>query len=153
MQTMTGTLHVRRAGPSDSGGIEALYHELVPGDANIRVAPEHVTARACDAHNHLVVAELPGEICGSAFLTICLDPMYGAQPYGVVENVIVLSSRRAAGAGRALLTELERIARAAHCTKLMLLSSAARSGAHAFFSRLGYDGERKRGFVKYLNRA
>jgi hypothetical protein len=50
------------------------------------------------------------------------------------------------------MTELEHIARAARCTKLMLLSSQARADAHRFFQRLGFDGERKRGFVKYLNR-
>jgi len=145
-------MHIRRAGPQDCGGVEALYRELVPGDPNIRVAPEHVTALQNDPNNHLLVAELDGELCGSAFLTICLDPMYGFQPYGVVENVIVQSPWRARGAGRGLFAELERIARAARCTKLMLLSSAARSGAHGFFAHLGFDGERKRGFVKYLNR-
>jgi hypothetical protein len=34
----------------------------------------------------------------------------------------------------------------------MLLSSAFRSEAHKFFTHLGFDGEKKRGFVKYLNR-
>lgn len=145
-------LHIRRARPEDAGSVEALYRELVPGDPNIRVAPEHVAALEHDAHNHLLVAELDGQVCGSAFLTVCLDPMYGFQPYGVLENVIVQSSRRSLGAGRALLVELERLARAARCTKLMLLSTSSRSAAHAFFGRLGFDGERKRGFVKYLNR-
>jgi N-acetylglutamate synthase-like GNAT family acetyltransferase len=145
-------MHIRRAGPEDCAGIEVLYRELVPGDRNIRVVPEHVAALEADGENHLLVAELDGEICGSAFLTICRDPMYGDQPYGVVENVIVLSSKRTRGAGRRLLEELERIARTARCTKLMLASSSHRSEAHAFFAQLGFDGERKRAFVKYLNR-
>ncbi len=51
-----------------------------------------------------------------------------------------------------MMSEVERAARDAHCTKLMLLSSRARTDAHDFFLRLGFDGERKRGFVKYLNR-
>jgi GNAT superfamily N-acetyltransferase len=145
-------MQIRRAQPDDAAGLEALYRELVPRDPNIRVAPERVAALEHDPHNHLLVAELDGELCGSAFLTLCLDPMYSFQPYGVVENVIVHSARRSQGAGRALLAELERVARAARCTKLMLLSSATRFGAHAFFERLGYDGVHKRGFVKYLNR-
>lgn len=145
-------LRIRRARLADAGSIEALYRELVPGDLNIRVAPEHVAALERDAHNHLLVAELDGEIDGSVFLTVCLDPMYGFQPYGLVENVIVRSSRRSLGVGRALLAEVEHVARGARCTKLMLLSSSSRSEAHAFFARLGFDGERKRGFVKYLNR-
>lgn len=34
----------------------------------------------------------------------------------------------------------------------MLLSSSHRQEAHAFFAHVGFDGSRKRGFVKYLNR-
>jgi GNAT superfamily N-acetyltransferase len=145
-------LHVRRAQPRDAAHVEALYRELVPGDPNICVAPEHLAGLEQDPNNQLLVAELGGTVCGSAFLTLCLDPMYGFQPFAVVENVIVLPAQRARGVGRALLAALEAVARGARCTKVMLLSSVGRSDAHAFFDRLGYDGERKRGFVKYLNR-
>lgn len=150
---MLRPMQIRSAQPRDARAIEALYRLLVPGDSHIIVDPEHVAALERDQTNHLLVAEAQGVICGTAFLTICLDPMYGSQPYGVVENVIVLPTVRARGTGRALMQGLEQLARAAHCTKLMLLSSRARTGAHEFFGRLGFDGERKRGFVKYLNRA
>jgi GNAT superfamily N-acetyltransferase len=147
------SMQVRRAEPRDAEVIEGLHRELVPGDRNITVAPQRLALLEQDAHNHLLVSEHAGAVCGTAFLTICLDPMYGFLPYAVLENVVVLAEAREQGAGRALLAEAERIAREQRCTKLMLLSSAARRGAHAFFARLGYDGERKRGFVKYLNRA
>jgi N-acetylglutamate synthase-like GNAT family acetyltransferase len=143
---------VRRARASDAAAIQALYRILVPGDRNIAVEPSRLAQLEHDAQNHLLVAEADGAVCGTVFLTLCLDCMYGFQPYGVVENVIVLEAARGRGAGRALLSDVERIARAAHCTKLMLLSSAVRVEAHAFFSHLGFDGARKRGFVKYLNR-
>jgi N-acetylglutamate synthase-like GNAT family acetyltransferase len=145
-------MQVRRASPNDAADIQALYEALVYGDRNIAVAPERLAQLEHDATNHLLVVEAEGVVCGSAFLTICLDAMYGFQPYAVVENVIVLASARGRGAGRALFNDIERIAHAARCTKLMLLSSAKRSEAHAFFTHLGFDGERKRGFVKYLNR-
>ena len=70
----------------------------------------------------------------------------------MVENVIVLPTARGSGLGAALMDGVERAARDARCTKLMLLSSQSRTDAHKFFLRLGFDGERKRGFVKYLNR-
>jgi GNAT superfamily N-acetyltransferase len=145
-------MHVRRAQPTDAVAIQALYQVLVPGDANIAVDPVQLARLWDDPHNHLLVVDTAGAVCGTAFLTICLDPMYGGEPYGVVENVIVLAPARGSGAGRALMQELERLARAARCTKLMLLSTAFRTDAHAFFMHLGYDGARKRGFVKYLNR-
>jgi N-acetylglutamate synthase-like GNAT family acetyltransferase len=143
---------VRRASARDAAAIEALYTVLVPGDPDIHVDPSRVSALETDATNHLFVVEHDAGVCGSVFLTICLDPMYGFQPYGVVESIIVLAGARGRGAGRALMDAVEQTARSARCTKLMLLSTATRSEAHAFFGRLGFDGQRKRGFVKYLNR-
>ena len=146
-------MQVRRAQPRDASTIEELYRLLVTGDHNISVAPDRIAALASDQDNHLLVADVEGVVSGSAFLTICLDPMYGFQPYGVIENVVVLPALRGRRIGAALMSGLEQVARAARCTKLMLLSSRSRADAHAFFLRLGFDGERKRGFVKYLNRA
>jgi N-acetylglutamate synthase-like GNAT family acetyltransferase len=144
---------VRRASAGDSASIQRLYEALVPADANIQVDPHWLERLARDEHNHLLVVEADGVVCGTAFLTVCLDAMYGSQPYAVVENLIVLEASRRRGMGRALMREVERVARAARCTKVMLLSSASRTEAHAFFERVGFDGQRKRGFVKYLNRA
>ena len=44
-------MRVRRAGAGDTAAIEALYRELVPGDPNIRVAPEHVARLQLDPHD------------------------------------------------------------------------------------------------------
>ena len=144
-------VQVRRAAPGDAALIEALYRELVPWDRNVHVDPKRL-AQLQNGHNHLLVLEINGTVCGSAFLTICLDPMYGFHPYGVVENVIVSASVRGHGGGRALMSAIEGEARAAGCTKLMLLSAATRLDAHQFFLKLGFDGEKKRAFIKYLNR-
>jgi GNAT superfamily N-acetyltransferase len=145
-------MHVRRAQPTDAPALQALYEILVPGDKNIAVDPAHLAHLQIDPDNHLLVVDAAATVCGTAFLTVCRDPMYGDEPFGVVENVIVLPAARQLGAGRALMDDVERVARAARCTKLMLLSAASRIDAHAFFAHLGYDGARKRGFVKYLNR-
>jgi N-acetylglutamate synthase-like GNAT family acetyltransferase len=142
---------VRKARPNDAAAITQLYRELVPGDQHIKVDPKRLDELADHPTNHLFVAEAD-QICGTAFLTICLDPMYGFAPYGLVENIIVTASARGTGAGRALMVAVEDATRAARCTKLCLLSTVTRVEAHAFFQHLGYDGERKRGFIKYLNR-
>jgi N-acetylglutamate synthase-like GNAT family acetyltransferase len=148
----SGDLQVRRARPEDASAIEALYRALVVGDDNIHVLPARIAALAEDPHNHLLVAEREGTVCGTAFVTMCLDPMYGFLPYAVVENIVVLSETRGQGAGRALMVAVEELARAARCTKLVLTSGAARSEAHGFFRHLGFDGDKKRAFIKYINR-
>ncbi|HEY0710626.1 MAG TPA: GNAT family N-acetyltransferase [Polyangia bacterium] len=145
-------MQVRPARPEDAATIQRLYQELVPGDGNINVRPERIASLLEDATNHLFVIDTAGVVCGTAFLTICLDVMYAFQPYAVVENVIVGATVRGRGAGRLLMAALEQTARAAQCTKLMLLSSLQRTDAHRFFEDLGFEGSKKRGFVKYLNR-
>lgn len=128
--------------------IQCLYRELV-NDPQIQVLPEQIAALSASPLSVLLVAEANGEISGTALLSVCMDVMYGTQPFGVVENVIVSSALRGRGVGRALLAEVERRALAADCTKLMLLSSRVREEAHAFFRRCGFNSESKVAFVKY----
>lgn len=59
-------------------------------------------------------------MCGAVLLTICPDVMYQAQPFGVIENLVVASAFRGRGVGRRLLAAVEEMALAADCSKLML---------------------------------
>jgi N-acetylglutamate synthase-like GNAT family acetyltransferase len=82
------------------------------------------------------------------FLSLCPDAMYGRQPFGVIENVVVREDARGAGVGTALLEHLQGLALQADCSKLMLSSAATRTSAHAFFKRSGFEPS-KVAFVKY----
>lgn len=140
---------IRRAVAQDAPAIAALYRELV-ADPHINVLPEQVAALGDSAESYLLVVEQAhGGICGTALLTICADVMYGAQPFGVLENIVIGEKQRRQGFGEQLLAHLEQLAIARHCTKLMLLSAASREAAHAFFHSCGFNGDHKRGFVKY----
>jgi N-acetylglutamate synthase-like GNAT family acetyltransferase len=75
--------------------------------------------------------------------------MYCEQPYGLVENVIVTAAARSTGIGRVLMAAIDAVAVDRDCSKLMLLSNSKRLQAHEFFSKRGFDGSVKRGFVKY----
>lgn len=145
---MPTPLLVRQATPTDAPAVEALYRELVSNPA-VRVTPERLSQLARDAHNTLLVAEQEEQVVGTALLTLCLDVMFGDQPFGVVENVVVAGQFRGAGVGRALFREIEKMALDRQCSKLMLLSTATRHGAHHFFARMGFQSESKRGFIKY----
>jgi N-acetylglutamate synthase-like GNAT family acetyltransferase len=139
---------IRQAVATDAPAIEALYRELV-SDALIGVQPEQVAALAQSGCSFLLVAEFDGAVCGTALLNLCADAMYGTQPFGVVENIVVASAMRGRGLGRMLLDRVEQVASTHGCTKLMLLSGQARQEAHAFFRRCGFSGDTKQAFVKY----
>jgi N-acetylglutamate synthase-like GNAT family acetyltransferase len=141
------SFEIREATASDSLQIAALYRLLVPGSP-VNVLPERLSQLHGSPDAHLAVAERNGLILGTAFLCLCPDPMYGVQPFGVVENVVVLESARGSGVGSSLLAHIERLALEADCSKIMLSSAANRTTAHAFFERSGFAPS-KIGFVMY----
>jgi N-acetylglutamate synthase-like GNAT family acetyltransferase len=135
-----GTVRVRNAIGADAGAIQALYRELVPGDAAITVPPDRLARIAEDPNTLLLVAETGGCVQASALITFCIDAMYREQPYGLVENVIVTASARSTGIGRALMAAIDAVAVDRDCSKLMPLSNSKRLKAHDFFSKCGFDG-------------
>ena len=139
---------VRSAQPTDAAAIERLYHVLAPNPA-IRVLPERIAQVCADPNTELLAAEREQVVQGTALLTLCMDVMFKEQPFAVIENVVVAPECRGKGIGSALFARLESIALQRNCSKVMLLSSAARSEAHVFFQKLGYNGSAKRGFIKY----
>ncbi len=56
----------------------------------------------------------------------------------MVEGVVVEGAYRRSGVGAALLREAAALARRHGCYKLSLTSNLARTGAHRFYSRLGW---------------
>lgn len=133
---------------ADAPLIESLYRQLV-SDPLIRVEPDQIETLSRSPTSFLLVAESGGIVRATALLTLCPDAMYRRQPFGVVENVVVSRESRGQGIGSALLAHVEHLAVAHECTKLMLLSGAARSEAHTFFRSCGFTSDAKLGFVKY----
>ena len=143
-------LAIRRARASDAGEVARLYAQLVSNPA-LGVLPERLAELEASAQAALFVADRGEGLSGTVLVGLCPDVMFGRQPFAVVENIVVDAKARGYGVGAALLREVDRFCLAADCSKIMLLSAIGRPGAHAFFERTGYAGNRKRGFVKYRN--
>lgn len=139
---------IRNARPEDAYGIERLYRQLTADDPNVRVLLARIDKITADPATQLLAAERSGRLVGTTLLTVCLDVMYGEQPYLVVENVVVDHEARGAGVGRRLLTEVDRLALETNATKVMLLSASSRPAAHRFFEACGYSSTAKRAFVR-----
>jgi len=139
---------IRQAKPTDADAIAYLYR-LLTGDVRVDVRPARIAA-LLDRDDHTLWVVQQGDcIVGTALVILCMDLMYGNQPFAVVENVIIDPAYRQQGLGWALLEHIEAACIAADCSKIMLQSSVTREDAHRLFRRLGYASDRKLGFVKY----
>jgi GNAT superfamily N-acetyltransferase len=141
-------LTIRTARSADADILQSLYGQLVD-DENVRVTASQIQILQDDTRARLLVCEIDARVRGTVLVCLCADAMYAGQPFAVVENLVVDQQCRGNGIGQALLREVERFCLSRDCSKMMLLSSASRVGAHRFFEQAGFDGDRKRGFVKY----
>lgn len=141
---------LREASGVDAAAIAALYRSFV-SSPHINVRADRLETIAVDPNNFIFVCEVDDVVCGTAFLTICLDAMFGSQPYGVLENVVVDEAWRGKGIGGRLFRQVEDVCRIRDCSKIMLLSSSTRESAHHFFEQRGFSAANKCGFVKYCS--
>jgi GNAT superfamily N-acetyltransferase len=147
--TMT---RIREAENGDTPAVLDLYRQLVrpvAPDVEVDVREERIAEIRADPHNFLWVLEAKDGVIGTAFLTLCLDPMHGGQPYAVLENFIVDENHRGKGYGAELMRYAVDFCYRADCSKIMLQSHGKRVEAHAFFEEQGFSASNKRGFVKY----
>ena len=91
-----------------------------------------------DPDQRLLVAEDGDRLVGSAHLMVLRHFGRSLSCSGVVEGVVVDPAYRRAGVGGALMRAAAEAARRAGCYKLALTSNLARTGAHRFYSRLGW---------------
>ena len=152
----SGAMIIRAAIRSDLGAILRLLREL--GDtthtqsANVRMSSAAVrawTRMETDPDRTVLVAEQRGQIIGTLDLLVVANLTHDAQPWAVVDNLVVDPLTRGRGIGRALMEDaLDRATRAG-CYKVELLSHESRHGAHRFYAALGFDNSAE-GFRRYL---
>jgi len=114
--------------------IELLQSEGV----NISLKEFHSRVDKLPGDDRLLLA-VEGELLyGYAHLRIAHDLIDSET--AVVESVVVREDRRRHGIGSRLVAAAETWARQSGRSRLLLRTDVVRTGAHAFFVALGYDG-------------
>jgi ribosomal protein S18 acetylase RimI-like enzyme len=116
-----------------AGGSVSFMHPLSP---DVAAAFWTTSLAAADAGGRVVLgAMLDGELVGTVTLHLDCPPN---QPHrGEIAKLMTRVSARGRGVARALMVELERIARERGRT-LLTLDTAADEGAGPFYDKLGY---------------
>ena len=137
---------VRRAVAADLPALLVLYRHLRPEEQ----PPPHAAAEAALAEilhspsTCILVAEVAdGTLVASCGLTIIPTLGHGAQPFGVVENVVTHADYRRRGHGRTVLQAACEAARAAGCYKLCLSTGSQQDATLRFYEGAGFKRNTK----------
>lgn len=127
-----------------------LYQHLNPDDAPLpaedilhQVWNDFLT----DPKICCVVGETEGRLVASCTLVIIPNLTRGAQPYGLIENVVTHSEYRQKGIGTGLLRHALQMAWERRCYKVMLLTGRKQEETLRFYEKAGFQRGVKTGFV------
>ncbi len=148
-------VNVRKARESDLEPLLALYEGLAGAKRSARPADADVSAGVMrqvleQPSRHLLVAEIDGELVGTADMVIVPNLTHHGRPWAIVENVVVAERHRRRGVAGALFAQLFELARSSACCKVQLVSGKQRGGAHAFYRGVGMQAVAE-GFKLYLD--
>ena len=140
---------IRKAEKNDAVQLTALMDELISEPNDLAVVATEIEEMGQDERYYLAVACDGETIAGSIMGVLCRDICKGGRPFLIIENVITKEDYRGSGVGRCLFDEVERWGREHRCAYSALVSGCKRTGAHAFYERIGY--EKACGFRKYFD--
>jgi GNAT superfamily N-acetyltransferase len=140
---------IRQATEDDLDRLLSLYTYLDPNNAILPERTQVVALWKEIVANPMLayfVAEQGGRLVSSCNLAIIPNLTRGARPFGVIENVITHPDFRRQGLAKQVLDHAVDTARQAGCYKVMLLSGAKRTEAHALYEKVGFRKDTKVGF-------
>lgn len=146
MDAATNTLTIRHARRSDLSALVELFADDVIGGHGDTTDPaalvDYVAAFEriqASANDTLYVAEIRGMVVGT-FQTTILTALPGRGGSSLlVEAVQTRADQRGLGIGEAMLRHAMEYARQQGIAKVQLTSNSARTDAHRFYRRLGFE--------------
>jgi GNAT superfamily N-acetyltransferase len=130
-------IKIRAACIEDCAALAQLTNELGHPTTPEKVS-ERFNAAFPPSNYALFVAEpLAGGLAG--FVELVVERLIDAEPRVDVAGLVVSKSSRGLGIGRMLMDHAERWAIERGCRIVLLRTNLKRSGAHAFYERLGYE--------------
>jgi GNAT superfamily N-acetyltransferase len=134
---MTQTsIEVREASGEDADALARLCTQLgYPAES--KDMPVRLKKLAADSNARALVAVDAGGVIGLATVHL-RDTMNHSTPIAQLTLLVVDERVRSHGVGRALVEHAERWARERGARRLVVTTALDRTGAHAFYERIGY---------------
>lgn len=146
-------LQIRDAVPSDAAAVAAI---LAAGSLRSAEDPTDIDAYraalediASGGPSRVLVAEVEGRVVGVCQLILFRHLQEKGGLCAEIESMHVENGMRSRGVGSVLLGAAVETARAAGCYRIQLTSNKARTDAHRFYARHGFEASHE-GFKLYL---
>ena len=129
------TITVRQATPDDAPELARML-DLFDG---MGATPEQVAARMLACQNVLTtfIGEMDGQPVGFACLRL-VPHLQGDEPYAELTDIYVDAPCRRQGVARALIAQVEAVARAAGAREVLIITGFDNGGAQAAYRTSGY---------------
>ena len=98
--------------------------------------------------NYFVI-KINEALIASCILTITPSFIRGGKAFGVIEHVVVHSNHRRKGLAKKIINFALTYAWQNGCTEVMLMSGSNNLNAHRLYEELGFDKDRKKGFILF----
>lgn len=143
---------IREMVADDIPELALLYKQFWSEDSCIETMYQQFK-KFCESGTHVLLSAVEnGRLIGSVMGVIC-EELYGScKPFLVLENMIVDSKYRNKGVGKALISEIEKIAVQKSCTQIILITDTHRIDACRFYESAGYNPSTHKGFKKTLTK-
>lgn len=140
---------IRLAQPDDAEDLQTLYAHLIPGEAPVsaELARDRIRALSAYKGSGILVAYVGTAPVATVTLIVVPNMTRGGKPYAFIENVVTHGDHLRQGHARAIIAEAERLAWAAGCYRILIVSGNDNGGAHELYEACGYLGT-KTGFQK-----
>jgi GNAT superfamily N-acetyltransferase len=127
-----------------------LYKQFWCEDSDIeKMKIKFIKLQKSDTHILLSAVE-QNQLIGSVTGIVC-EELYGdCRPFLVVEDMVVDKNKRKQGVGKALFSELERLAKNKNCTQIILVTESDRIDACSFYESMGFHPTANKGYKKKL---
>lgn len=142
------SMEFRKLTGADLESLIDLYAQL---DADMRKAdPDKIKAvwNEIERDDKIVYcgAVDKGKVVAACCAVIVPNITSFARPLCLIENVVTDEQYRNRGLGKEVIGMAVRKAKESGCYKVMLQSGIKRTGAHAFYEKIGFDGATKKAF-------
>ena len=134
----------------DLSQLAELYQQLLPNESSLSKMQKALSNNLGNPKHLVLAAKIDGRLVGSLLAVTC-EMFFGqCKSFLVVEDVVVDSTYRRQGIGKALMQYVEQHARENNCSYIMLVTDAKRVDAQEFYKSLGYQSEKYCAFQKRL---